>query len=157
MVYDVTETAQQVTAEGVITTPGSRIQSIFLDPENDRTGEYLFDVSQGGFLVNREQALFDLATIDFTARGGDNFATLANISQERRFTIAGVTYQQALEQYIRDDLGGIIDAADIPSGEGIRVRDISVAIAPPTQVPEPATVVGFVAVGLILTRFKRRS
>ncbi|MBD1933169.1 MULTISPECIES: 5'-nucleotidase C-terminal domain-containing protein [Cyanophyceae] len=169
VVYDVTSPAQVVTADGIITTPGSRIQSIFLDPDNDRTGQFLYDVAQGGFLLNSDQGLFDLATINFTANGGDNFATLANIPQNRKFTLSGVSYQQALEQYIRENLGGTIDESDIKSGEGIRVRDVSSLVAPATggqvivpgdgngvSVPEPTTLLGLVAVGLGLTRLKRR-
>ncbi len=168
VVYDVTSPAQVVTADGIITTPGSRIQSIFLDPDNDRTGQFLYDVAQGGFLLNSDQGLFDLATINFTANGGDNFATLANIPQNRKFTLSGVTYQQALEQYIRGNLGGTIDESDIKSGEGIRVRDVSSLVAPATggqvivpgdgngvSVPEPTTLLGLVAV-VGLTRLKRR-
>lgn len=176
VIYDVTQTAQTVTVDGsAVTTPGARIQSILLDPDNDRSGQFLYDVTQGGFLVNPDQALFDLATIDFTARGGDSFSTLANIPQSRKFTLGGVTYQAALERYIREDLGGVIDANEISSGEDIRVRDVSAALDPatggevivgdddgdgvvdPVEVPEPATMLGVLAVGLGLTRLKRKT
>ncbi len=166
VVYDVTQPAQVVTAAGELTAPGSRILSILLDPNNDRSGQFLFDVAQGGFLVDPNRPLFDLATIDFTARGGDNFTTLAGIPDGRKFTITGATYQSALEQYIRSDLGGTIDAADIASGEGIRVRDVSsrvlaarggeTIVATNTQrVPEPTTMLGLVATGLGLSYLKR--
>lgn len=168
VIYDVTQPAQVVTADGTITAAGSRILSILLDPENDRTGQFLFDVAQGGFLVDSNQPLFDLATIDFTARGGDNFATLANISQDRKFTLTGVTYQAALENYIRENLNGTVNAADIPSGEGIRVRDVSSLVSPAIEgqgivdtgsaaaVPEPASMLGIAAAGLGLGYIKRR-
>ncbi|WP_421656955.1 PEP-CTERM sorting domain-containing protein [Leptothermofonsia sp. ETS-13] len=169
VVYDVTQPAQFVTAAGEITAAGSRILSILLDPDNDRTGQFLFDVAQGGFLVDPTQPLFDLATIDFTARGGDNFATLANIPETRKFTIAGLTYQAALEQYIRQDLQGTIDAADIPNGEGIRVRDVTSLVGPATggqvivapgdnteAIPEPTTMLGVLTAGLGLGYMKRR-
>lgn len=165
VVYDVTRPAQVVTADGQITTAGARIISILLDPNNDRTGQFLYDVAQGGFLVDPNAALFDLATINFTANGGDNFAALANISQERKFTLSGVTYQQALENYIRQNLGGIINAANIPSGEGIRVRDITSNVGLATggevvvdvaAVPEPTTVAGLIAATLGASYFKRR-
>ncbi|QZZ23510.1 5'-nucleotidase C-terminal domain-containing protein [Leptothermofonsia sichuanensis E412] len=165
VVYDVTRAAQVVTVDGVITNPGSRILSILLDPENDRAGQFLFDIAQGGFLVDPSQPLFDLATIDFTARGGDNFATLTNMSQDRKFILPGVTYQAALERYIREDLQGTIDAADIPSGAGIRVRDVSALVAPATggqsivdaeAIPEPTTLLGLAIAGLGLGYARRR-
>lgn len=156
VVYDVTQSAQVVTADGRITAAGARIVSILLDPNNDRTGQLLYDVAQGGFLFDPTAPLFDLATINFTANGGDNFATLANIAQERKFTLGGVTYQQALENYIRQNLGGTINAADIPSGEGIRVRDITSTVSAATPgevvvdvaaVPEPGTIAGLLEIG----------
>jgi len=166
VVYDVTRAPQVVTADGQITTTGARIISILLDPDNDRTGQFLYDVAQGGFLVNPDAALFDLATINFTANGGDNFAALANIAQDRKFTLSGITYQQALENYIRQKLDGTIDAADIPNGAGIRVRDISSGVALATggevivddvaAVPEPTTIAGILSAALGAGYFKRR-
>ncbi len=167
VVYDVTRPVQVTTAAGEVTAPGARILSILLDPNNDRSGQFLYDVAQGGFLVDPNQALFDLATIDFTARGGDNFTTLAGIADDRKFTIAGATYQSALEQYIRDDLGGTIDAIDIASGEGVRVRDVSsnvlsafggesIVASDAEAVPEPTTMFGIMTAGLGLSYFKRR-
>lgn len=167
VVYDVTKAAQVVTAAGAITQQGARIISILLDPNNDRTGQFLFDVAQGGFLVDPNQALFDLATINFTANGGDNFATLAGISDSRKFTLGGVTYQSALEQYIRRDLQGTIDATDIASGANIRVRDVSALISDATggemivggdsaAVPEPTTMLGMLGASLGMGYLKRR-
>lgn len=165
VVYDVTQPAQVVTGTGEITTAGARILSILLDPNNDRTGQFLYDVAQGGFLVNPSDALFDLATINFTANGGDNFATLAAIPDSRKFTLTGVTYQEALENYIRQDLGGTIDAADIPSGAGIRVRDVTSTVGLATggevivesaAIPEPTTMLGMLAAGLGMGYIKRR-
>ncbi len=167
VVYDVTKAAQVVTAAGAITQDGARIISILLDPNNDRTGQFLYDVAQGGFLVDPNQALFDLATINFTANGGDNFATLAGISENRKFTLGGVTYQAALEQYIRRDLQGTVDATDIASGADIRVRDISALISDATggevivggesaAVPEPTTMLGMLGASLGMGYLKRR-
>ncbi len=167
VVYDVTKAAQVVTAAGAITQQGARIISILLDPNNDRTGQFLFNVAQGGFLVDPNQALFDLATINFTANGGDNFATLAGIPDSRKFTLGGVTYQSALEQYIRRDLQGTVDATDIASGADIRVRDISALISDATggevivggdsaAVPEPTTMLGMLGASLGMGYLKRR-
>jgi 5'-nucleotidase len=167
VVYDVTKAAQVVTAAGAITQEGARIISILLDPNNDRTGQFLFDVAQGGFLVHPDQALFDLATINFTANGGDNFTTLAGIAANRKFTLGGVTYQSALESYIRNDLKGTIDASDIASGQGIRVRDVSSLVSDAiggemivgeesAAIPEPTTMLGMLGAGLGMGYLKRR-
>ncbi len=166
VVYDVTKANQRLTA-GAITQEGARIISILLDPNNDRTGQFLYDVAQGGFLVDPNQALFDLATINFTANGGDDFTTLAGISDSRKFTLSGVSYQAALERYIREDLKGTVDATDIASGEGIRVRDVSALISDATggevivggdsaAVPEPTTMLGMLGASLGMGYLKRR-
>jgi 5'-nucleotidase len=165
VIYDVTKPAQVVSAAGEITTAGARILSVLIDPDNNRSGQFLYDVAQGGFLVNPTQPLFDLATINFTANGGDNFATLAGIPESRKFTITGTTYQRALELYIRENLGGTIDTADIPSGEGIRVRDVSSGVSlamggetivEAEAIPEPTTMLGLAAAGAGLSYLKRR-
>ncbi|HVY55207.1 MAG TPA: bifunctional metallophosphatase/5'-nucleotidase, partial [Thermodesulfobacteriota bacterium] len=61
----------------------------------------------------------NIATIDFSARGGDQYPF-----RGAPFTTLGVVYQQALFNYITDSaanggLAGVISAADYPeSGEG---------------------------------------
>jgi 5'-nucleotidase len=52
-----------------------------------------------------------VATIDFLARGGDEYPF-----GDAPFTTLGVTYQQALFDYITEGLGGVITAADYPEG-----------------------------------------
>ena len=52
----------------------------------------------------------NMATIDFTARGGDQYPF------ESDFVPLGVSYQQALANYIVEALGGVISAADYPEG-----------------------------------------
>ena len=69
-----------------------------------------------------------LVTIDFLANGGDCYP-LGDIE----FTKLGVSYQQALANYISEDLGGTITAADYPEGGDNRI------VAVEAQ-PEPATV-----------------
>ena len=55
-----------------------------------------------------------VATNDFTFRGGDGYP-FAGVP----FTVLPVTYQQAFEEYLRDDLGGVVTAEDYPvGGEG---------------------------------------
>ncbi|MGY1837648.1 bifunctional metallophosphatase/5'-nucleotidase [Blastococcus sp. SYSU DS0510] len=55
-----------------------------------------------------------VATIDFLLRGGDGYPF-----DGVGFTVLPVTYQEALETYLVEDLGGVISAADYPvGGEG---------------------------------------
>ena len=58
-----------------------------------------------------------VATLDFLADGGDCYP-LADIE----FTRLGITYQQALADYIADDLDGVINAEQYPVDGGDRVR-----------------------------------
>ena len=59
-----------------------------------------------------------IATIDFLAKGGDQYPY-----RGAPFTILGLTYQQALADYIVNGLGGVISAADYPEGgEGRSIK-----------------------------------
>jgi 5'-nucleotidase / UDP-sugar diphosphatase len=59
-------------------------------------------------------APLSIATIDFLAQGGDQYPYAG-----APFTTLGVTYQQGLENYLVDGLGGVITATDYPvGGEG---------------------------------------
>ena len=98
--------------------PGSRIRGVTLD---DGTA-----IVRDGAVVPGDPVV--LTTIDFLANGGDCYP-LADIE----FTKLGVSYQQALANYISDDLGGTITAADYPVGGDDRI----VALA---AEPEPVTV-----------------
>ena len=100
--------------------PGSRIREVALD---DGTV-----IVSDGAVVPGDPIV--LATIDFLANGGDCYP-LAGIE----FTKLGVSYQQALADYISEDLGGTITAADYPAGGDNRIT----ALAPEPE-PEPATV-----------------
>ncbi len=100
--------------------PGSRIREVRLD---DGTV-----IVRDGKVVPGDPVV--LATIDFLANGGDCYP-LAGIE----FTKLGVSYQQALADYIIEDLGGRITAADYPPGGDNRIT----ALAPEPE-PEPPTV-----------------
>ena len=52
-----------------------------------------------------------VATVDFLARGGDEYPY-----RGAPYTILGLTYQQALTNFIVDGLGGTIDGPDYVSG-----------------------------------------
>ncbi|HEU4542474.1 MAG TPA: 5'-nucleotidase C-terminal domain-containing protein [Jiangellaceae bacterium] len=99
--YNTTGTAQVVTDDGVVLVPGTRVQSIVLD---DGTV-----IVENGNVV--DGPAIAVATNDFSARGGDQYPF-----RGLPFTTVGVTYQQALLQYIVEDLGGLITAADYPEG-----------------------------------------
>ena len=59
-----------------------------------------------------------LATNDFSIKGGDQYPF-----RGMSFTTLGVSYQQALANFIEDGLGGAITAADYPvGGEGRIVK-----------------------------------
>ncbi len=60
-----------------------------------------------------------VATIDFLARGGDEYPY-----RGAPFTALGVTYQQALANYIVTGLGELITAADYPEGGEGRITEL---------------------------------
>lgn len=60
-----------------------------------------------------------VATIDFLANGGDQYPY-----RGAPFTTLGVTYQQALANYIETGLGGLISAADYPEGGEGRITNL---------------------------------
>jgi 5'-nucleotidase len=109
-IYDVTGTAQVVTDDGIVLTPGNRVQSIVLD---DGTV-----IVQAGAVVPGPGIA--VATNDFSARGGDQYPF-----RGLPFTTVGVTYQQALARYIVEDLSGLITAADYPEGGEGRITRLN--------------------------------
>jgi hypothetical protein len=56
-------------------------------------------------------AALNVATIDFLARGGDQYPFGG-----APFTTLGVSYQQALRNYLTEPLGGVVTAAQYPTG-----------------------------------------
>ncbi|HMG29772.1 MAG TPA: 5'-nucleotidase C-terminal domain-containing protein [Jiangellaceae bacterium] len=104
--YDATRTAQVVDNAGAVLTPGDRVRSVVLD---DGT----VVVQDGAVMAGPGGAI---ATNDFSARGGDQYPF-----RGLPFTTVGPSYQQALSDYIVDDLAGLISAADYPEGGERRV------------------------------------
>ena len=86
---------------GVITTAGTKVVNVVLDDGTPIVTNGVVDA--GDDIV--------IATIDFLARGGDQYPFMG-----APFTSVGVSYQQALFDYIGDGLGGLISAADYPEG-----------------------------------------
>lgn len=88
---------------------GARVVDVMLD---DGTMIVVGGVVEAG-------ADLAVATIDFLARGGDEYPF-----GDAPFTTLGVTYQQALFNYIVDELGGVISAADYPEGGEGRITEL---------------------------------
>ncbi|ASR38008.1 bifunctional metallophosphatase/5'-nucleotidase [Prauserella marina] len=105
--YDPSKQAQ-VVDEGTSTvvTPGERIQDVTLA---DGT-----EIVKDGAVV--EGAPISVVTNDFSARGGDGYPF-----EELPFTPVGMTYQQALEQYLTDGLSGSVSSEQYPEGGSGRI------------------------------------
>ncbi len=99
--WDPTGTAQLLDSDLNVVTPGSRVLEVIL--ENGTV------IVSGGVVLAGPS--LTIATIDFLARGGDQYPF-----RGAPFTTLGVTYQQALRNYIEDGLGGAVRASDYPSG-----------------------------------------
>jgi 5'-nucleotidase len=100
MMYNPDEQAQIVDDDGFVVAPGKRIQSVVLDD-----GTVLI---KDGEVVPGKPTV-DIATIDFLARGGDAYPY-----RGAPFTTLGVTYQQTLENYLREIK--TVTASDYPTG-----------------------------------------
>jgi 5'-nucleotidase/UDP-sugar diphosphatase len=111
LVWDALGTPQVLDADGNVVTPGTRVLTIELD---DGT-----DVVQAGAVVAGAPNV-TVATIDFLAKGGDQYPY-----RGAPFTTLGVTYQQALADYIEVGLGGVITAVDYPEGGESRVTRLN--------------------------------
>ncbi|MDJ0792237.1 MAG: CHRD domain-containing protein [Acidimicrobiia bacterium] len=99
--YDPDGTAQVVDDDGNVLTVGNRVTEVTLDGGTQ--------IVAGGVVV--AGADLTVATIDFLARGGDQYPF-----RGAPITLLGVSYQQALSNYIQDALSGTIKAADYPEG-----------------------------------------
>lgn len=91
------------------------------DPVGARVKEVTLDdgtmIVTGGAVV--AGADLTVATIDFLAKGGDEYPFGG-----APFTTLGVTYQQALSNYIQNGLGGLISAAQYPFGGEGRITEL---------------------------------
>ncbi|HSG43577.1 MAG TPA: 5'-nucleotidase C-terminal domain-containing protein, partial [Anaerolineales bacterium] len=99
--WDPAGTSQVLDADGNVVTPGTRVVDVVL---YDGTV-----IVTGGTVVDGPG--LNIATIDFLARGGDQYPY-----RGAPFTNIGVTYQQALANYIQVGLGGNITAVGYPEG-----------------------------------------
>jgi 5'-nucleotidase len=112
--FDTTGTAILIATDGTVLVPGTRVQEVLLDD-----GAVIVT---GGVV----QAGPDLtvATIDFLARGGDQYPYGG-----APFTSVGVSYQQALSNYIQapsgdGGLNGLISSAQYPEGGAGRITQL---------------------------------
>lgn len=113
-------------------------------------GDNIFRIGTG-FIYN---GTFDLVTIDFTAAGGDGYPFNAIGLPLSEFEVLAISYQQAILNYVRDGLNGVVTAAQYPvAGEGrIRVSN-QVIVAEPGAFALAALGFG----GLVLLRRRRRA
>ncbi len=109
--WDANGTAQVLDADGNVTTPGTRVVEVTLD---DGT-----PIVAAGVVVPAAPSV-DIATIDFSARGGDQYPF-----RGAPFTSLGVTYFQAVMDYLTEDLGGLITTADYPEGGEGRITRLT--------------------------------
>ena len=125
LTYDPSAPAREIARDGdcsLVGNPGGRVRDVVLDD-----GTVI--VSDGQVVPGDPVAL---ATIDFLVGGGDCYP-LTDIE----FTKLGVSYQQALANYISEDLGGKITAEDYPAGGGGRIVALEPgAVAGPEPEPE---------------------
>ena len=109
MVWSGSGIAQVLNPDGTVATAGTRVREVVLD---DGTVIVTGGVVQAGPGIT-------VSTIDFLARGGDEYPY-----RGAPFTTLGVTYQQALANYIVNGLGGVIDASDYNIGVNMRNFEI---------------------------------
>ena len=102
-------TAQVLSEDGSVKVLGTRVQRVVLDSGAVIVG--------GGRVVSGDPLA--VATLDFVARGGDEYPF-----RGAPFTALGVTYQLALSNFVKlpDGLGGSITAADYPEGGEGRIK-----------------------------------
>jgi 5'-nucleotidase len=111
-VWDATGTPQELDGDGNVTTPGTRVVDVTLD---DGTPIVVGGAVQAGPDLT-------VATINFLANGGDQYPF-----RGAAFTSVGITYQQALSDFIQDAAGlnGLISAADYPEGGEGRITRLN--------------------------------
>lgn len=111
LIYDPTGIAQEIDVDGNIIIAGTRVVEAKLN--------------NGTVIITNGQPVagapnLSIATIDFLARGGDQYP-YGNVG----FTNLGTTYQQALFNYISQVLNGEITATQYPEGGEGRIATVS--------------------------------
>ena len=101
--YDPSRQALKIDNDGNIVTPGERVTKVIL---NDRT-----KLIDAGKMVVDPTYTLAIATIDYLAHGGDQYPF-----GKLPFNNLYITFQDALGNFIRQNLGGVITAVDYPEG-----------------------------------------
>jgi len=112
--YSASGIAMEIDDDGTVLVDGTRIIDVTLD---DGTQVVIGGVVQAGDPI-------DLAIVDFLARGGDQYPF-----GDLTFTAVGISYQQALFNYIvapvaDGGLGGLITETDYPEGGEGRIVEL---------------------------------
>jgi 5'-nucleotidase/UDP-sugar diphosphatase len=102
-------TAMVIDIDGNVVTAGTRVLDVVLD---DGTPIVTGGVVQAG-------APITIAIVDFSAKGGDQYPF-----RGAPLTTIGVTYWQALNNYLGTGLGGSITAAQYPEGGEGRITEL---------------------------------
>jgi 5'-nucleotidase / UDP-sugar diphosphatase len=110
LAYSASAQAQILDAAGNVVVPGQRVREIILANGTP--------IVLAGMLVPGAPDI-NVATIDFLARGGDQYPY-----RGAPFTTLGVTYQQALRNYIVTGLGGVVGASDYPEVGSGRITQL---------------------------------
>lgn len=118
VIYDPDAPGQGIDRDGdcaLVEPSGARVRQVTLD---DGT-----EIVRDGVVV--PGAALSLATVDFLADGGDCYPL-----EDADFTRLGVTYQQALADYITEDLRGVISAEQYRADGGNRVQALAASDVP---------------------------
>lgn len=109
--WDATGVAQQVDNAGNVLVPGTRVKEIIL---ND--GRVI--VQNGAVVAGA--ASVNIATVDFLARGGDQYPF-----RGAPFINVALSYQQSLRDFVVLYLGGLITAQEYPAGGEGRITRLN--------------------------------
>lgn len=103
-----------------LVTPGDRITYIALNPGNTTDPSDDVVLYDGVWKVDESTYTVDIASIDFLSISGGDCYDFGGAETTR----LGVLYGQAVEDFIADDLGGVISATDYPFEGTARVQQV---------------------------------